>query len=467
MRRSLTRQLRQCAGEAATKFVSKYKEVQVLDEEDEFGRPTGLPRGLTPEELRPAREYFLDRVAKKPSSSTLDVAGRRTLRTKQPHEPYFNTNPKPGPEDPLTLDVTLASRVPFPSCNMDPIEVPVFNMEKDQVSTRKLDPYIWGLSPDVDRLAQVYFYELKAKSGWGGWHKQHRSFVPGPQNQLVQHMAAPGQAHTRQSNYKQHATAGGGSIIGNQVHKDLRRERPAHLQSMYLRQSLTLKLLKERLIVVDKFEFPTASVDLMRDWANSWGFDRDRLMAYVVDGGSKHCPSQEMHPNNYWANIFCYGIQVQEVRSLTGYEAMRHHYLVMTEGALEQLDEFYKIEKAATLPPHLKKKVQYPLPDLGEAEWSWGSVEEEAAFEVAAVEEEQQYGAGTGMRTLDDPWLNGQRWDENEANIRAHRKAVAAHLPRAGDPIDDDVREYWQSRKVRLNPSEDEGPEYLVPQGRW
>ncbi|KAJ9459419.1 hypothetical protein DIPPA_12411 [Diplonema papillatum] len=53
MRRSLTRQLRQCAGEAATKFVSKYKEVQVLDEEDEFGRPTGLPRGLTPEELRP------------------------------------------------------------------------------------------------------------------------------------------------------------------------------------------------------------------------------------------------------------------------------------------------------------------------------------------------------------------------------------------------------------------------------
>ncbi|KAJ9459418.1 hypothetical protein DIPPA_12426 [Diplonema papillatum] len=49
-------------------------EVQVLDEEDEFGRLTGLPRGLTPEELR---EYFLDRVAKKPSSSTLDVAGRR------------------------------------------------------------------------------------------------------------------------------------------------------------------------------------------------------------------------------------------------------------------------------------------------------------------------------------------------------------------------------------------------------
>ena len=228
----------------------------------------------------------------------------------------------------------------------------------------------------------------------------------------------------------------------------------SHPFLQYLRQALTVKLQKEKLIVIEDFNFPTNSVDVMRDWANSWGFDRDRTMAYIIDGGSADVPSVEMNPDVYWTNIFVYGIQVQNIRSLNGLDILRHHYLVLTEGVLSQLEDFFRDEKAAKLPPHMHKKMTVPLAELGEKEFDWSSIEAEAAYETHEAELPQF----NESRTLDDPWLNGRRWDANEERIKVDRRKISDQLPRLGSSINTDIRKYefflrfWPQSHIHLAP---------------
>eukprot|EP01060_Flectonema_neradi_P007933 TRINITY_DN1564_c0_g1_i1.p1 TRINITY_DN1564_c0_g1~~TRINITY_DN1564_c0_g1_i1.p1 ORF type:complete len:469 (+),score=86.00 TRINITY_DN1564_c0_g1_i1:73-1479(+) len=431
-------------------------------EEDEFGRPVGLPEGLSKDYLLQEPQYWIERYnAKAKYTSANDVSGKRMIPTERNEgEPLFNTNPDLGTEG-FTMDVTAASKVQFKHTNRDEIFVPVFNQEKEEVRTIQLDSYIFGRPPETDVLSQMYAYELDRQRGYGGIKKMHRSEVPGPKSALAPHPAGINQGQGEWHNNKRFRKShGGGFTRGYRKHRDIRRDVPSDVQSRFMRMALTLKLMKDRLIILDELKFPTDSVDLMRDWANQWGFDRTRLGAYIIDGGPRHTPSQEMHKNSYWSNIFTYGIQIQEPRSFNGYDCLRYHYCVITEGALSQFEDFFNAEKAMMLPPHLKKKLRVPLAELGEKEAYFPTIEEEIANEMAEMETDK-----IEARLLDDPWLNGKRWDANTQRINAHRKMVSQNIPRLGQPIGTDIREYWESKDTRLPSEEGERQlhEYTMP----
>eukprot|EP01061_Rhynchopus_euleeides_P016232 TRINITY_DN27480_c0_g2_i1.p1 TRINITY_DN27480_c0_g2~~TRINITY_DN27480_c0_g2_i1.p1 ORF type:complete len:489 (+),score=129.73 TRINITY_DN27480_c0_g2_i1:43-1467(+) len=437
------------------------------DEEDEAGRPLSCPAGLGAEDLLPLeKEYWKTRFEESHSNQNIDRPGKQTIPTdRAANEPYFNTNPAVPDSNPLHLDSTLASRVPMVGCCPDEIVVPVFNLDKEQVGVRKLDPYIFGCAPEADILFQMWRYELRRATGFGGWEKLNPRAAPGPTRRLLPWYMAP---HTvgkvqRNGSWRSITNISGATERGSRRLTDNRTDVSPMHQSLFLRQALTLKLMKERLIIVEDFNFPVASVDVMRDWVNSWGFDRERHMAYVIDGGSASAPSQEMHENNYWTNIFCYGLQVQEMRSMNGLDILRHHYCVMTEGALVQHEKFFQNEKAGYMPPHLRKKTSVPLADLGETDYDWATIEEEAAFEVANMEDANF----TDSRTLHDPWLNGKRWDANEARIKDHRRFISEHLPRVGSPINTDIRKYWEGKGVRLpDRNSPRNPAHILPEAK-
>eukprot|EP01064_Diplonema_japonicum_P005385 TRINITY_DN13617_c0_g1_i1.p1 TRINITY_DN13617_c0_g1~~TRINITY_DN13617_c0_g1_i1.p1 ORF type:complete len:464 (+),score=102.52 TRINITY_DN13617_c0_g1_i1:44-1435(+) len=449
---AMRRAARRCSSKAA---------MQVMPDEDEWGRPLGVPAGLSPEDLTPKEEYWKSRFYSHTRNSTTDVAGRRALREdKLETEHYFDSNPAALEEGVDLDDVDLACKVPFPMVSQEKIVVPVYDMHKNTVGTRQLDSYTFGRAPTTSRLSDAYSHELFRKSGYGGWEKPNRKIAPGPDGQLKPHRVGTHGKGVWHHNFKHVPNVGGGAKKGSTRWVDQRRDYSQKTQSEMLREALSLKLLKERLIIVDEVKFPTASVDLVRDWANSWGFDRDRQMAYIIDGGSWDMPSQEMHKNSYWTNVFTYGIQVQELRSMNAMDIMRYHYVVLTEGALKQLGDFWRFEKASCLPPHIKNKLTVKLADLDEKEWDWASIEEEAAYEVMLEEEAM---ADKHDRRSDDPWLNGKRWDANEDRIKKHRKFVADNLPRLGEPIPDNIRDYWETQRVQLEPQAPVQTEYTLP----
>eukprot|EP01062_Namystynia_karyoxenos_P031711 TRINITY_DN23496_c0_g1_i1.p1 TRINITY_DN23496_c0_g1~~TRINITY_DN23496_c0_g1_i1.p1 ORF type:complete len:509 (+),score=153.10 TRINITY_DN23496_c0_g1_i1:94-1527(+) len=439
------------------------KAVVALPDEDEFGRPSGCPPGLTKEQLHPRREFWVPRLQAWRGFDPTDRVGRRQLRTrKSANEPYWNPNPDVSPEDPLTLR-NVAGRVPFPNVNPDPIEVPVFNMQKQQVGTRKLDQYVFGCVPEANSMFVGTNWEMCQRLGYGGWFEYNRQEAPGVKGHFIDHLFGPGQSKQKwQGNLGTVEQVSGAQRFPPTRWRDRRFDIGPLKQSEVLRMALSLKLLKERLIVVDEIRFAAPSVEVVRDWAHAWGFDRDRLMAYIIDGGTKWAPTQEMDRNSFWTNIFVYGLQVQEPRSLNMYDTLKYHYLVLTEGALEQIERFFDPEKAMRLPPHVRNKMTHQLAELGEKEWEWTTVEEEGAWEVAKMDEKTL----DGYRDLDDPWLNGKRWDENERRVQQHRVFVSNHLPREGDPINDDMRDYWRTQNVNM-PRDPESPpmaEYGSPQ---
>eukprot|EP00756_Hemistasia_phaeocysticola_P040287 Hpha_TRINITY_DN16856_c0_g2::TRINITY_DN16856_c0_g2_i1::g.152339::m.152339 len=471
-----SQQTRWCGGKEAPAEV--VAELVTVAGEDEFGRPTDVPPGLTADNLIGEHEYWMERFQNARMNSTTDVAGRRMVPTK-PGDTGFLFDPR-APADtetnPLTME-NLSHRIHFPGCTNEKLEVPVFNMKKEQVGTRVLDNYVFGRVPEAHTLFQIMEYELKRRQGFGGWMKYRRDEAPGARAKFMTHLNAPGQVRRDLGGGRrgvrswhpnlQYKTGWSGADTGKHSRQgrsrwqDQRRDLSPFKQSDGLRMAMTMKLNKEQLIIIDDLKFPVPSIEIMRDWSHSWGFDRDRLMAYIIDGGTQWAPRMEMDPNNFWTNVFTYGLQIQEPRSLNAYDALRYRYLVMTEGAITQLERFFDPEKSAMLPPHIASKMTHKLADLDEKEWDWTTVDEEGAWEVAKEEEKNL----DGFRDLDDPWLNGQRWDENEKRIREHRKFVASNLPRLGDPINDDMREYWESRDTRL-PPEDELPaegEYQHP----
>jgi len=341
-----------------------------------------------------------------------------------------------------------------------------------------LDNYVFGRVPEAHSLYQIMNYELARRQGFGGWFKYRKDEAPGARSRFFSHTNGPGRtkrstgggrkgALSWQRNLQSHnswsgADAGKHSRGAKSRWTDQRYDLAPLKQSEGLRMALTMKLNKEQLIIIDDLKFPVPSIEIMRDWSHSWGFDRDRMMAYIIDGGTQWAPRMEMDKNNFWTNVFVYGLQIQETRSVNAYDALRYRYLVMTEGAVTQLERFFDAEKVASLPPHVAAKMTHKLADLDEKEWDWTTVDEEGAWEVAKEEEKML----DGFRDLDDPWLNGQRWDDNEQRIREHRKYVASNLPRLGDPINDDMREYWEGQQTRLPPV-DELPAEKEYQHPW
>eukprot|EP01063_Lacrimia_lanifica_P014218 TRINITY_DN20853_c0_g1_i1.p1 TRINITY_DN20853_c0_g1~~TRINITY_DN20853_c0_g1_i1.p1 ORF type:complete len:486 (+),score=166.67 TRINITY_DN20853_c0_g1_i1:128-1459(+) len=435
-----------------------------MPEEDEFGRPTCVPQGLSVAELMPLAEhdYWGTNFDKTEAAMMYDEPGNRALpkRARKEGEAMFNTNPKGE----FRIDDDLVNKATvFRNVNSDVIEVPVYNLQKQVVGTRKLDSYIFGTSPETDMLFQAWKYELQVARGYGGFRSFNRAIAPGPHaNHRQRQRSQSDQGRTWYKNDKDREQISGAARYTTEW-RDKRVDASVEKQSEFLRQALSLKLNKERLIIVEDFNFPTESVDLLRDWTNSWGFDRDRMMAYIVDGGSAMLPTQEVGSNVRWSSVFTYGLKVAPPREMTSLDVMRHHYCVLTEGTLKQLSELFNEEKASRIPPHLMRKIHVPLAELGETdEQPFVTVEDETGYEMAQMEKEQ-YAAEDGQRWYQDPWLNGKEWDANEKRINAHRKMVSEHLPRLGEPIGHDIRSYWQGEKTRLPTGQTQEPEYMYP----
>ena len=201
-------------------------------EEDEHGRPKVCLPGLGEAELKTEHAYWISSIENNRSNWRTDVPGRQALQqNKEADQPYFNTNPD---MDGLQLDRNLANQVPLHNVNQDEIVVPVFNLEKEQVGTRKLDSYVFGKAPEADVLSQMWGWELAQRKGFGGQQVLHHKYVPGPAGQLKSKKNAPGTVAggRRESNHKRVKDVGGGVETRSSDFKDQRYDVNPDHQSM-------------------------------------------------------------------------------------------------------------------------------------------------------------------------------------------------------------------------------------------
>ena len=370
--------------------------------------------------------------------------------------PYFQSAIPELPNLECTVPIIYTHR-----CIKVPIIVPVFSTTTYEVThTRTLDPYIFGR------------YPLQRSLWWGYDYWQRRCQDFGTQND-------PNKREVYKSNKKDWPNAGSGlKRAGNRrghrwswgsptfTTKPWHRFMPRQEPHKWLEgncMAISTKMLQGKLQVVDKLTLPEPSTDAFRDLCTKMGWDIRHTGAGVlfIDGGPRLMPSKNFDRNFFYGS-FVDG-RVKVVRPLLEcdpaidwnrfnnrlnylgprgpknpvplnrfnvFDCFEHERLVITEGAIEQMQSEVLSTKYYDLPPHVRNQ----LPDRGAFEMRGVlSLEDEVAgrMEEAEIPLYESY-----YDNPYEPWKDeaeaSYEVDEVEARIRRHttlRHKDSAVLP--------------------------------------
>jgi ribosomal protein L4 len=299
----------------------------------------------------------------------------------RPH-PYWTEPPAEWPTFDASVPIVYTKR-----CIKERIIVPVHTLTGEVSHTRELDPYIFGIYPDNDILARnAHYWMVRNKSYSTAW--EHGS--PEIFRKAKKSWPNTGTGLSRQSNRKQHSFTWGGR---SKPMKPWNLKMPTNHPTVWHtgnRMTLALKLLQGKLQIVDRLELPEPTVDAFRGLCDTMRWDTRHNGAGVmfIDGGSRLAPSLEFNTSFFYGafdNARCKVVrptlQADEpydwnkhgstpkskapkgqknpvpVNRFNTYDAMEHHLLVVTEGAVVQFEQEMHAIKAMQLPPHIRKQM--------------------------------------------------------------------------------------------------------------
>lgn len=299
----------------------------------------------------------------------------------RPH-PYFTS---PIPELPH-----FEATVPLVHClntMKESIVVPVFNLQGEVTHTRELDPYLFGYYPHSAPLFHaVSYWQVRAQNYENFWDYENRE-IWSKAKRPWPHTGA-GRYRTRTLKTGMHKK-GARALPTKPWTTKMPSMQPAHW-SQANRMMLTLKMLQGRLQIVDKLTLEDPSVESFLSTCHTmkWDVRHTGAGALFMDGGSRLTPSIEFDRNFFYGSFF--NGRVKTVRPTilkhqdfdwnhTGahtkylgprgpknpvplnrfncFDALEHDRLIITEGALAQLETECFDEKVRNLPAHIQAQM--------------------------------------------------------------------------------------------------------------
>nr|CCC53152.1 conserved hypothetical protein, fragment [Trypanosoma vivax Y486] len=224
------------------------------------------------------------------------------------------------------------------------IIVPVFNLKNEVTHTRELDPFIFGAYPEVEELSKnLTYWMVRCQNFASKWDYETREIW----RKAKKNWPNTGMGMPRVSNRKNHEYPWGGRTKPSKPWNMLMPTMDIKTWSRSNRMMLCLKMLQGKLQVVERLTLPEPTqecyLDLCR--AMSWG---------------------------------------------NAYDALKHDRLVITEGALAQLEEEVYEHKLMILPPHIRNQLPergyLKSEELGDCAPVLRTIQMEAAARVEEVE---------------------------------------------------------------------------------
>ncbi|KEG13834.1 hypothetical protein DQ04_00761140 [Trypanosoma grayi] len=267
------------------------------------------------------------------------------------------------------------------------IVVPVFNLKNEVTHTRELDPFIFGMYPEVEELSKNLTYWLvRCQNFASKWDYEKREIW----RKAKKNWPNTGMGMPRVSDRKNHQYPWGGRTKPSKPWNMLMPTMDVKTWSKSNRMMLTLKLLQGRLQIVDRLTLqePTQEryLELCRTMA--WDVRHTGGGVLFMDGGSRITSSSEFDRSFFFGSFFNGRNKVvrptvlcdeqydynktaakQRMKGPKGpknpipvnrfnvYDAMKHERLVVTEGALMQLEEELYEHKLQILPPHIRNQL--------------------------------------------------------------------------------------------------------------
>jgi ribosomal protein L4 len=272
------------------------------------------------------------------------------------------------------------------------IIVPVYNTADGTVShTRELDPYVFGRYPNTEILHRnTTYWQVRCQLFSSAWDFQTREiWRKSKKNWPTTGMGLPRVSDRKNSQYEW-----GARKKPMKPWNMLMPTMPVNTWHLSNRMMLTLKMLQGKLQVVDRLtlEDPTQEAFLDLCKRMEWDVRHKGAGVLFMDGGSRLTPSLEfdrgffygsfyngrckvVRPtilcdepydyNKYKADLDFSGPKGQKnpipINRFNAFDALEHSILVVTEGAVQQLEQEMLSHKLKMIPPHIRQQ----LPDVG------------------------------------------------------------------------------------------------------
>ncbi|EKG07260.1 hypothetical protein TCSYLVIO_001605 [Trypanosoma cruzi] len=359
------------------------------------------------------------------------------LPSPQRSHPYFT---EPLPELP---HLNTTKPVVYTCGTMkERIIVPVFNLKNEVTHTRELDPFVFGMYPETEELSKNLTYWLVRCQNYASkWDYETREIW----RKAKKNWPNTGMGMPRVSNRKNHQYPWGGRTKPSKPWNMLMPTMDVKTWSKSNRMMLTLKMLQGRLQVVERLTLsePTQECYLGLCRTMSWDVRHTGGGVLFMDGGSRITPSIEFDRSFFFGSFFNGRNKVVRptllcdeqydynktaskqrmkgpkgpknpipINRFNAFDAMQHERLVITEGAIMQLEEEMYEHKLHLLPPHIRNQ----LPERGylDSETLGDCVPSLRTIQMEAAARTEEMESGMYQKFVDNPY---QLWkDEAHAS---------------------------------------------------
>lgn len=329
-----------------------------------------------------------------PGTHPLPLNSEQVLATRWPLvSPYL---PAPGRVHPYFTEAP--AELPFFSCSSpivynwgllkERIIAPVFDTKTGGIShTRELDPFVFGCYPDQDTLGlNCHYWMVRNQNYAATWEFQRYEIFRKAKKNWPNMGTGMGRVSDRKDQRYPWGARGNASKPWNMM---MPTAQPPMWQ-LSNRMMLTLKMLQGKLMIVDRLtlENPNKADFLELCARMNWDVRHDGAGVLFVDGGSRLTPSAEFDRAFFYGSFhngrcklvrpnltvdmpyeWNYPVVHQSYRGPRGpknpvplnrfncYDALDHHLLVVTEGAVLQMEQEVEDIKFEQLPPHIANQL--------------------------------------------------------------------------------------------------------------
>lgn len=204
------------------------------------------------------------------------------------------------------------------------MDVPVYNIKGDEVSTFSIDESSLGGTVNADLIKQAYvMYHSNLRQGSA--RTKTRAEVEGSTRKIYRQK---GTGNARHGNKKPpHFRGGGHSFAKKRRREDYHLTMPKKMRRKANRNALLAKLVDGEVKIIDDLVFDTPKTRPFADFLKAIGIDHRVLLAL----------SKERSANrNAWLSARNIDdVDICCADQLTAYEMLNHRYLVIGKGELE------------------------------------------------------------------------------------------------------------------------------------
>ena len=202
----------------------------------------------------------------------------------------------------------------------------VTTLEATKSGTVDLNDSVYGLELRTDLLHRMVNYQLASRQA--GTHKtKNRSEIVGTTKKFGRQKGSGGARH---GNRKSNIFIGGGRAHGPVVRSHATKL-PKKVRTLALKTALSSKVKAEQLIVLDKAESKDGKTSVLRNQLTKLGI----TSALIIDGS-------DVNENFARAARNIEKIDVLPVQGINVYDILRRDHLVLTNAAIDSLEERFK-----------------------------------------------------------------------------------------------------------------------------